>query len=104
MNKKEHYLTILAEECSEVAICANRLAQRVTKALRFGVDEIQPGQLLSNAERIAQELNDLIGSVEMLIDDGILDWQVNRDAVEAKKEKIKYFLERSKEYDTLDGD
>lgn len=47
MKRHEHLLSILAEECCEVG-------QRVSKALRFGLDEVQPGQDLSNAERIKQ--------------------------------------------------
>ncbi len=35
MNRRDHLLDILAEECAEVAI-------RVSKALRFGLDEV-PG-------------------------------------------------------------
>jgi len=45
-------LTLLSEECAEVI-------QRVTKALRFGLDEVQPGQHLTNAERILQEFADV---------------------------------------------
>ena len=52
MTRHEHLLTILAEECAEVA-------QRVSKALRFGVLEVQPGQEKTNAERIVEELIDL---------------------------------------------
>ena len=52
MNTIEHLLTCLAEECDEVG-------QRVMKALRFGLDEIQPGQDFTNAERIVLELHDL---------------------------------------------
>jgi NTP pyrophosphatase (non-canonical NTP hydrolase) len=65
MTKLEHLLTILAEECSEVA-------QRVSKALRFGVGEIQPGQPLTNAERIEEEMSDLIGVWNMLRDEGVV--------------------------------
>jgi hypothetical protein len=50
-------LTILIEECAEVQ-------QRATKALRFGIDEVQPGQTFTNAERLAAELGDLIEMVE----------------------------------------
>jgi NTP pyrophosphatase (non-canonical NTP hydrolase) len=52
-------LTVLMEECAEVT-------QRASKALRFGLAEVQPGQPDSNAERIADELGDLIGVVDRL--------------------------------------
>jgi len=66
MTRSEHLLVILAEECNEVA-------QRVSKALRFGLEEIQPGQGKTNAERISDELDDLMAVLEMLCDEGCLD-------------------------------
>jgi NTP pyrophosphatase (non-canonical NTP hydrolase) len=45
-------LTILIEECAEVA-------QRATKLLRFGAAETQPGQPLNNVERLSEETGDL---------------------------------------------
>lgn len=45
-------LEILIEECAEVQ-------QRATKMLRFGVEEVQPGQELTNAQRLAEEFGDL---------------------------------------------
>ena len=52
-------LEILAEECAEVI-------QRVTKALRFGVDEVQPGQPHTNAQRLAHEIGDVLAVEERL--------------------------------------
>lgn len=45
-------LTMLAEECAEVT-------KRVTKALRFGTEEVQPCQNNTNAQRIEIELGDI---------------------------------------------
>ncbi len=59
MKKHEIYLTCLSEECAEVA-------HRVSKALRFGLNEIEPEQNYSNAERIAKEINDLFVVVDLL--------------------------------------
>lgn len=61
MTRTEHLLACLAEECDEVG-------QRVMKALRFGLTEVQPGQDKTNAERIAEELTDLVAVLEMLHD------------------------------------
>ena len=61
MNRTEHILTCAAEECAEVA-------QRITKALRFGLAEVQPGQTLTNAERICVETKDLIALLIGLYD------------------------------------
>lgn len=45
-------LTILIEECGEVIT-------RATKAKRFGLDEKQPGQGWTNAQRMAHEIGDV---------------------------------------------
>jgi len=58
MTLDEHLLTCLAEECSEVV-------QRITKALRFGLDEVQPGQEFTNSQRIGQELIDVAAVLEL---------------------------------------
>lgn len=84
MTRTDHLLTCLAEECMEVA-------QRVTKALRFGLEEVQPGQDLTNAERICQEFQDLIAVYSMLGGSGVLPFP---DEAQAKKklEKVEKFL------------
>lgn len=89
MTREEHLLTILAEECSEVA-------QRCSKALRFGLDEVQPGQTLNNCERINQELSDLMTVVHML--------NLPTPAPSLQKgDKIKKFFELSLRVGTLDA-
>lgn len=85
MNRKEHLLVCLAEECAEVA-------QRVSKALRFSLSEIQPGQDLTNEERINQEFHDLIAVVEMLFDEGVIIASPLPHVIDAKKAKVEKFL------------
>lgn len=92
MKTTEHLLAILAEECAEVA-------QRCTKALRFGLLEEQPGQA-SNAQRIATEMADLLGVYEMLEDRGDLP-RVSAFAREAKIRQVKTFLEYFRQCGTL---
>jgi len=96
MNRTDHLLDILAEECSEVAI-------RVSKALRFGLEEIQPGQTLTNRQRIMVEVNDLYASLKMLHDDGIIDPNPDPDAVQAKIAKVETFLAYSAKCGRLDA-
>jgi NTP pyrophosphatase (non-canonical NTP hydrolase) len=98
MTRNEHLLSILAEECVEVA-------QRVTKALRFGLAEIQPGQLKTNAQRIMDEINDLLAIYQMvagenkpLFEGSVLEWQM---ALDDKKEKVEKFLKYSTECGTV---
>jgi len=85
MNHTEHLLSCLAEECAEVG-------QRVSKAMRFGLGEVQPGQALTNAERIADELVDLLAVVGMLEEEGILDVPRDPVAIQRKKDKVRTFM------------
>jgi hypothetical protein len=94
MTRKEHLLLILAEECSEVA-------HRVSKALRFGVSEIEPGQELTNGCRIAMECDDLIGVLEMLHSEHVVPGVSNARQLE-KRAKVEKYLAYSDECGTLD--
>lgn len=97
MTRQEHLLTILSEECSEVA-------QRVSKALRFSLNEIQPGQNLTNAERIKEEFFDLVAVMQMLHDEGAMtDWSDERITfhTQAKRIQVEKYLVLSKEKGTL---
>lgn len=101
MTETQHLLTILSEECAEVQ-------QRISKALRFGLYEVEPGQSDQNESRIIRELCDLRGVLEMLnargllvMDDGILMGPFLRGAVEAKKVKVRKFLDYSRSLGTL---
>ena len=72
MTEQEYYLICLIEECAEVA-------QRCSKALRFSLEEVQPGQALSNADRILQEYYDLKSMIKMLQSEGHLPiWSKER--------------------------
>lgn len=62
MDRIETLLGILAEECAEVA-------QRASKAQRFGMSQRQADQPLTNAERITFELNDLYAVVNAIRDE-----------------------------------
>jgi hypothetical protein len=92
MNRNEHLLTCLAEECSEVA-------QRVSKALRFGLKEIQPGQGGNNADRIADELGDLLAVAGILVDEGLIPDPVVEQ--HEKLAKIERFMAISREQGVL---
>src|SRR3546814_11349973 len=86
MNYDEYLLDVAAEECSEIA-------QRISKALRFSLGEVQPGQALTNAERIVGELVDLKAIVEMLEERGLIDCAPlhDRSLIAAKKAKVEKF-------------
>jgi hypothetical protein len=94
MNIDEHLLLVLAEECAEVQ-------QRITKALRFGLQEVQPEQDMTNEQRISYELNDLLASVELLKQRGLLELYPNGDMVELKKLKVRKYMNYAREQGTL---
>lgn len=94
MNRIEHLLSILGEECNEVA-------QRVSKALRFGLKESQAGQDLDNAQRIRKELDHLLVAVEMLCEEGALSAYVDPNEMDRKRTAVEHYLKYSMECGTL---
>ncbi len=98
MTKEEYLLTCLQEECNETG-------QRAAKAVRFGLEEVQPdnNQLLTNAQRLVYEFNDLLAVMEVMQSEGIIDNIYDRDAVALKKIKIQdWFRYAKKEAGTID--
>ena len=82
-------LTILIEECAEVQ-------QRATKSLRFGPTEVQPGQSLSNNQRLARELGDLYAVASLAEEAGLLNPREIDDAIREKHRKLKKFMQTRK--------
>lgn len=76
------------------------VAQRASKALRFGLDEIQPDQPLTNAERIMVEFDDLLAVVQMCQERALLPYGA-QERVQAKKDKVAKFLNYSRECGTV---
>lgn len=87
---REQLLLVLAmEECDE-------LSQRLSKAIRFGLDEIQKDQELNNSDRILYEFNDLLATIELIYDCTIREL-IDDAAIVGKKVKIERYLEYSKQ-------
>jgi hypothetical protein len=89
MTREEHLLTILSEECAEVS-------QRACKALRFGLHETQPGQDEDNSLRLRGEIEDLLGVIRILRDEGFIT-EPSHDRILAKKPRFEKYLKHSKE-------
>jgi hypothetical protein len=96
MTRIEHLLFCLSEECDEVG-------QRASKAARFGLHEIQPGQDLDNTQRLMGEFCDLIGVMEMLFEAGLvnLSEEEAESRIQAKKAKVEEYLIYSAKCGTL---
>lgn len=82
-------MTLIQEECAEVS-------QRASKALRFGLFEVQPGQELNNWERLRQEFIDLWTAMSLL-DKNLVNFDFDNDDVTAKINKIKKYSQLSKD-------
>lgn len=97
MNRQEHLLICLAEECSEVG-------QRVSKCLRFGLNEKQKGQDYNNRERLEQEIKDMLCVINILLNEGMIKNEgcyPNDISIFVKKSKIEKYMEISKEQGVL---
>lgn len=86
MNRKEHLLTILIEECAE-------LQKEVCKVKRFGYD-------IDGRVKMQHEFNDIIALIAMLHDEGVTIYE-QKHLIHAKIEKVNQFLLKSKECGTL---
>ncbi len=82
-------LTCLIEECAEII-------QRATKALHFGLAEVQPGQPDNNQERLQDEYLDLAATVHHLRRRGV-DLRPSLGAVSARMPKIAEKLKYAQE-------
>lgn len=91
MNELEYLLFTLSEECDESG-------QRASKAARFGMSEIQPGQPLDNKRRLEIEVADIIGVARMLKLD------IREEDIQAKIAKVTKYMEYSRNLGTLRPD
>jgi NTP pyrophosphatase (non-canonical NTP hydrolase) len=98
MTKQEHLLSCLAEECAEIA-------QEVSKALRFGLDNVWPDARGDRTvrEKIVSEFYDLLGVVDTLEDEGILQINAAKQSAAraAKRAKLLQFLEYARQQGAL---
>lgn len=95
MTRTEYLLWCLAEECNEVA-------QRASKAARFGLSEKQPGQHADNRERLRAELNDLEAVWREL--HSIIDLSTSAHLVGAKQAKIREYMNYSRKLGILEDE
>ena len=79
-------LDILVEECAEVQ-------QRVIKAKRFGLDEVQPEQPYDNTERTSQEVGDLLAVIELCVNAGLIKLDIVEAQHPIKMAKLDKFMQ-----------
>ena len=85
MNNEQYLLEKLGEECVEVSLIAS-------KAKQFGLESNNNGLLpRTNKEEIHRELDDVMAQIEMLNEETDFNYTPNREAINAKKEKMKHY-------------
>jgi hypothetical protein len=98
MTETEHLLSCLAEECAEIA-------QEVSKALRFGIDNVFADARGDRTVRakIVSEYYDLLGVVDLLKERKILELDAVEEltARDAKREKLLRMLDYAREVGAL---
>lgn len=65
----------------------------MSKALRFGLDEVQPGQPYSNTQRLAHEVGDIYEVVNRLVSLGVLSQEQIDEGVARRKLQLSKFLQ-----------
>jgi hypothetical protein len=97
LSKLQYLLTKLAEESSEVA-------QIALKTQQFGLDEVMPGQELTNFQRCWMELDDLRAVVELLNANHAFGYTPDYEQIEAKKAKIAKYVAYSIHLGLVEGE
>lgn len=95
MNLAELYTIKLAEEASEVA-------KEALKSLQFGLDTVEPGQALTNRQRLHTELDHLLAVVEVLNTDYNLGFTSCPERKTFKKAKLIHYANVSRSCGCLD--
>lgn len=89
MSDETHFLACIGEECGEIQ-------QEVGKAIRFGINDVNPVTNERNGDAIIREFNDLCGAMITLFDcslEDILKYQ----HINEKNKKIMKWLAYSKQ-------
>ena len=96
MNRKEHLLTCLTEECSEVI-------KAVSKAQRFGLLDGYPDSGTTNEQDIQEEFAQAVAVMEMLEEEVFRKRDINRlmRVANIKKAKVNEWMEYAKAQGTL---
>lgn len=91
---QDELLEILVEECAEIT-------QEKSKIFRFGIDE-QSHHIIGKSHRecLTQELGDMLGMIQLLIDSDIgITYNDVEEAAERKKEKVVKWMTHKKPND-----
>lgn len=86
MNLLEYLLTCLGEEGAEIT-------KECSKANRFGLGDVGPDNKLNNRDRLMLEINDLIGTVQLMVAMKLLpEWSDNHAQLEKMERLMKWMV------------
>ena len=85
MDRVEHIVACLGEECGEVQ-------QKVGKSLRFGLFNANPETSNTHWAELRREVHDLVAVYEMLCEEFKLDTELDRNLILEKKEKVEHYM------------
>lgn len=84
-------IVTMIEEASEIAKECQEFIQRATKMLRFGIQEVQPGQDKTNAWRLGHEFGELQYMIDVAHRAGIIPMGAAKAGFESKRQKWPQF-------------
>lgn len=87
MKYPEYLFVKLGEEASEVI-------KEAAKCLIFDPDNFAPGTNLRNQEKLVDEIHDFLAQVEMLHENGLINFIYDRSKVDHKKRKVVHYATR----------
>lgn len=97
LTEQQYLLICLGEECNEVG-------QAISKWLRFGMEDVNflhpDGK--NNNQRLVAEINDFFGTLEKLVSVVSLSGICDREAIDAKIQKLDEMMEYSRKVGILE--
>lgn len=83
MNYREYLFMKHSEECGENIQCA-------AKASLFGNDSTNPATGLTNEEELINEIHDFMAMVDMMHENGLINFKFDPEKIRIKKQKVIY--------------
>ena len=84
MDYPEYLFVKMCDEGSEVSHEASKCA--VFKPFNY-----EPGKNIRNDERLVYEIHDLLAVLELLMENGLVEFKFDRSKIDAKREKLIHF-------------
>jgi hypothetical protein len=95
MNREQMLLVKLIEECAEISKVA-------TKALRFGMNSIQPSSGETNRKLLKEEHKDYMATLMLLQDETGVFFSMTNDEIRERKARIEEYFKVSQNLGIMD--